>query len=157
MMQSYSRFIWITADGEDYYKNLSEKQKICLENRQLYLAQRQIEVSVIYNPDCGCPCDSFVLLDRFPMPGLIIASECPICKKFTNMKISDPILFHTEIWGDFTLDDLEDSIIMDTWQKYYLECYQNFHSFIKAQEKLEKKNGKRKVDSKSDKKTRSAT
>jgi hypothetical protein len=79
---------------------------------------------VIYRPDCGCPIEQFVLLDRFPMSPKIL-NQCPECKKPCLSCISDPIIFNTQIGGDFSLNDLKNSVITESRQKIFLVAYKN--------------------------------
>lgn len=82
-------------------------------------------IYVIYNPDCGCEIDQFVLLDRYPMSKKI-HFFCPKCHTGCLLEISDPILFHYPLQNlDLTREELRDGVIMDSYQKEYLESYAN--------------------------------
>ncbi len=105
-----------------FSKDLSDDQIKWAQERAKRKARELTDVYVVYNPDCGCILDQFVLLDRFPMSPKICTS-CPACDKWCIMEITNPPLFHTEIWGDFTLASLKTSYITDTWQKPLLESY----------------------------------
>lgn len=79
---------------------------------------------VIYNPDCGCSVDQFVLLDRVPMSPKIISS-CPNCKKGCLMEISDPIIFYDPLEEkDIPLNQLVNYVILQSWQEDYIKTYQ---------------------------------
>lgn len=79
---------------------------------------------VIYNPDCGCPIDQFVLLDRYPMSTKIIC-ECPSCKKACIMVITDPIEFHYNLNNeDYSLKDLLEIVVRESNQSDLIHKYQ---------------------------------
>lgn len=110
----------------DVDKEFSEKQILAIQKSIMRRFQREsLSVAVIYNPDCGCPIDHFVLLDRFPMSTKIISS-CSECKKGCLMEISEPIIFHDQLTEtDFSLEDLDEMIITDSWQYPFLLEYKH--------------------------------
>jgi hypothetical protein len=105
-----------------FSKDWSDDQMKLAQERAERKVRELTDVCVVYHPDCGCELDQFVVLDRFPMSAKIRTS-CPACDKGCMMEITNPPLFHTEIWGDFTLESLKTSYINDTWQKPLLESY----------------------------------
>jgi hypothetical protein len=81
-------------------------------------------ISVIYNPDCGCPIDNMVVLDRYPMSSKILFYRCPHCLKGCTMEISNPIIFHSKLLDEYyPLEDLINMHITDSPQKPFLEAY----------------------------------
>ncbi len=121
-------FLFISKDLEEKYKDDPEALQEVISYLK-WKAERDSSICVIYNPDCGCPLDQFVLLDRFPMSKKIISS-CPECKKNAYMEISNPIIFHSQLTDeDFSLKDLIDMVINSSWQEEYLKEYQ-FYSLI---------------------------
>jgi hypothetical protein len=106
----------------DDIEGLDEKKKRMMEQLVEQRARDLTNVCIAYRPDCGCEIEQFVVLDRYPMSPKI-RSACPVCKKGCLMEISEPPLFHTEIGGDFTLEELTKSFISDSWQKEWLHLY----------------------------------
>lgn len=124
-----------------YTKNRNDKKKLIQVNeppdvtlskeqgdvlRYLVESRRREEESlcVIYTPDCGCPVEQFVLLDRFPMSKKI-RGVCPECKKGCLMEIIDPIRFHLPMTDqDYELKDLVGMHVTDTYQKNLILAYQ---------------------------------
>ncbi len=103
---------------------LDEKE---LETWKLELIKRRAEensrLCVIYNPNCGCNVDQFVILDRYPMSEKI-RCLCPSCHKGCAMEISDPILFHLPLTNqDFSLEDLKNSVITASPQEWIIRKY----------------------------------
>src|SRR5574338_224262 len=70
-------------------KEVTEEQKEGFKQHLAWHAKQQERLCVIYHPNCGCSIDSFVVLDRFPMSEKIIACQCPECKNYCTMEISD--------------------------------------------------------------------
>lgn len=100
-----------------------EKKKEIARQYIEWIKKRDYSVCVIYNPDCGCKVDQFVILDRFPMSKKIISS-CPECKKGCLMEISNPPIFYDQLNKiELTLKELQDVVIANTWQQSYLEWY----------------------------------
>jgi hypothetical protein len=112
------KMIWLNTEG------LDEEAKKYAEYLCKKKADELTNVMVIYRPDCGCQIEQFVLLDRFPMSPKIL-NRCPECKKACLSEISDPIIFSTQIGGDFSLEDLKNSTVTDCPQKIFLELYKN--------------------------------
>ena len=84
---------------------------------------RKTFISVIYNPDCGCPIDNMVVLDRYPMSSKIL-HRCPECHKGCKLEISNPIIFYSKLLDeDYQLEDLINMHITDSPQKPFLEAY----------------------------------
>ena len=122
-MKEYGQMI-VTDELKEKYKDDPEFLRE-IEYRLKWHWEKMSAIYVIYNPDCGCPIDQFVILDRYPMTKKIF-SICPECKKSCFMEISNPIVFHDPIReADFMLKDLKDMIINDSPQKKYLIAYQN--------------------------------
>lgn len=110
-----------------YTRNLdgyTEEEKELIK----YWANKRIEdeesLCVIYNPNCGCSCDQFIFLDRYPMSPKILCT-CPVCKKGCIMEITDPIIFHIPLLNrDYSLKDLIEMEITKTYQSDYIFEYQ---------------------------------
>lgn len=86
--------------------------------------EEQNSLCVIYNPDCGCKIDQFVILDRYPMSKEIICA-CPECKKGCLMKISKPIRFHLPLTSqDFSLKELKKLVVPAGRQEEFIKSYQ---------------------------------
>lgn len=104
-------------------KDFPEKEKEAFKHYLRQVAKEKEYLCVIYNPDCGCEVDQFVVLDRYPMSEKI-HSICPSCKKGCLMEISDPIVFHLPLPNkDYSLEDLKEMKIMDGPQKWLIESY----------------------------------
>lgn len=101
-----------TDEEKEFAKRLMERR-----------ANELTRMCVIYHPNCGCPIDQFVVLDRFPMSEKI-HSKCPNCEKGYMMEISDPIIFHLPLTEtDYTLEELKNCVIADSPQKHLIDCY----------------------------------
>lgn len=121
-MTPYPSTHFILKENPDW----TDEQKKIAQDRAERRARELTDVCVIYRPDCGCEVEQFVVLDRFPMSPKIMA-PCPACDKSCLLEISEPPRFHTEIGGDFTLENLKTSFIFDTWQKPLLESYKRLN------------------------------
>ena len=118
--------------GTNSYVNISEEEYVNMkpEIRTYfdYRVQKAIEeiefFSVIYNPDCGCSVDQFVMLDRYPMSKKII-SQCPCCKSGCLMEITNPVIFHLVPTGlDYSLEELSKLKLDTTTRQFpYLQSY----------------------------------
>jgi hypothetical protein len=111
-------------------KEFSEEQKECFKSYLEFFARKQQSLCVIYLPDCGCPIEQMVILDRYPMSPKIISS-CPECKKGCLMEISDPIAFYLPLTKqDFSLEDLKKMYVTDSPQKDLINCYKLYDPSI---------------------------
>jgi hypothetical protein len=105
-------------------EGISEHDQEGLKNYFRQQFKERSRLCVIYNPDCKCNVDQFVVLDRFPMSEKILCM-CPVCDKGCLMEISDPIIFHCPIRKeDYTLDDLKNMHVKESDQKPYIDAYQ---------------------------------
>lgn len=155
--------MYFGLDAQAKYESLSEKEKYYIENTLNGWARDRVSVRLAYEPSCGCNYYSWVLIDRFPMSPLIIYHKCVECKEVEYVKLKVPFLFSTELWGDFTLEDLKNSVINESWQKPYLESFKNLlcsssvtdlnrqhMKWVNKHEKNLRKKYVREMDSKSD-------
>ena len=118
-MNEYSKMIY-TSDN-----NYTDQEKQWIEDLCKRKSEELTSIYVIYRPDCGCPIEQTVLLDRFPMPKKIMI-QCPECKKGCLTEISDPIIFHCPILKqDYTREDLKEFVINESRQKEYIESYRD--------------------------------
>lgn len=108
-------------DKKEYFRHLAEQR-----------AMEQTQICVVYRPNCGCPVEDLVVLDRFPMSKKI-HSKCRECGKGILTEISDPIIFTSKLQGDFTLEELASSYFTESRQKIFLEKYKN--SFLNMRKK----------------------
>lgn len=112
----YDKIIWPEGISDEQKENMIASFRRDFKERS--------KLCVIYNPDCGCNIDQFVVLDRFPMSKKIMA-RCPVCEKVCLMEISDPIIFHCPVRKeDYSLDDLKQMYVTDSDQKPYIDAYQ---------------------------------
>lgn len=121
----------ISTETDDYERYIvfpegcTEEEK---ESFKWYIKrQREKEqsFSVIYTPNCGCPNEYFVILDRFPMSKKI-HSRCEKCG-YMMLEISNPIRFHLPLTDkDYTLNELMQMQIMPGRQEEYIKAYQDF-------------------------------
>jgi hypothetical protein len=116
-MDKYDKLVFLK------HLNLSEDEKQGWIDYFRHRAKEMERLCVIYNPDCGCEVDQFVVLDRYPMSQKII-SKCPICEKLCLMEISNSIIFHDPISkSDYTIEDLRQMHITDTEQAPFIKAY----------------------------------
>lgn len=121
-MTTYAK--WIDF-GNPHEKDYEERKKY-IEHMMEQRSKDRESLCVIYNPDCGCRVDHFVVLDRYPMSEKI-HSQCALCKKGCLFEITHPIIFHQPMMNeDYTLDQLKEMVVTDTWQAAYIHCYQEF-------------------------------
>lgn len=123
--------------------DLDEEKKKILQWIARLRFQELNAMTVIYNPDCGCSVDQFVLLDRYPMSKKII-STCPVCQKGCLMEITNPPVFHIELNDqDYQLDDLCEMNISQSNQSPYILLYQQEAKRLRETNKkpTKKKNG----------------
>ena len=118
-MEEYSKMIF-TSDH-----NYTDQEKKFIEDLCKRRSEELTSIYVIYRPDCGCPIEQIVLLDRYPMSEKI-HMKCPECNKGCLTEISDPIIFHCPLLKqDYSQKDLKEFIITESRQKEYIESYRN--------------------------------
>lgn len=122
-------FVFLDKELEEKYKNKPEELEL-IKRQYRARVEREYSIYVIYHPDCGCPVDQFVLLDRFPMSEKIMGS-CPNCKKGCLMEISNPIIFYCPLQQkDISLKELaKEMVITKSWQAQFLLAYQLSYLF----------------------------
>ncbi len=118
----YEKIIFTSKEQEEKYT--PEQKEIVLEMIRRHTESLE-SLCVIYHPDCGCPIEQMVVLDRYPMSPKII-STCPSCSKGCLMEISNPIRFYLPLLKqDYELKDLKDMVITkETRQTPYFLLYQ---------------------------------
>lgn len=120
MTQSYEKCVWP--------ENITEEQKQYFIAAFKDIVERETQIYMFYQCECGTDTYESVLLDRFPMSETIIF-ECVDCKKLNHCHPVVPYEFYLPLTKQiFSLEDLKEMMIVDGPQAEFLKAYRDMEN-----------------------------